>query len=153
MTNHVAVAVANALVSALQSAGFAEAELRAVPYLDAAECASRKCVVICRNATYQDGTRGDYETEVELSVVLEIAQSPDDADALADNLANVAIIADLWGNGGALRYATLAGAEYRSGPEHPTRQLYDLEILGTHGIFLSTLVIRYMLEPAEPIDE
>jgi hypothetical protein len=67
------VAIANALVAALKVAGFTEAERKPTPYILREDCAARKCVVICRNGTPENGHRGNDDTMIELTICIQKA--------------------------------------------------------------------------------
>jgi len=140
--------IADALVAALIAAGFAEAEIRPLPYTEREDCAARKCVVMCRNMQYPDGHRGDFDEIAELAIVLQKAITSTDTDALRSCLDDTQTLIRLWGESGVLRAAVLAGADYEEGPEHPTGNLYEPEILNDLQLYQSVMVVRYRLEAA-----
>jgi len=138
--------IAAALVTALDAAGFDEAERKPIPYVQREDCASRKCVVICRNSQYPDARRGALGEIVELAIVIQKAVDPTSNDDVDDLLDDVATLTALWNEGGALRGTALAGAYYWEGPEHPTGNIYEPQQLHELHLFTSVTVVRYFLE-------
>jgi hypothetical protein len=139
-------AIGDGLVTALQAAGFDEAERRPLPYTNREDCASRKLVVICRQQEYPDGKRSAYDDVVELAIVLQQAADPESNTAVDALLDDVAAIAALWHESGALRHAQLAGADFDDGPSHPTGNLYEPQQLLELRLFTSIMTVRYRLE-------
>lgn len=140
-------AIADALVDALQDAGFTEAERRPLPYSKREECADRKCVVIIRNSILSDGTRFAGDRVYELTIVLQKGVAdPHSNDEIDPLLADVETLEELWGADGALRHTSLAGATFEEMPEHPTGNLYDPSLLHESKLFMSVTVVRYRLE-------
>jgi len=139
--------IADALVTALKAAGFTEAERKPIPYVNREECTSRKCVVICRNSLYPDGTRRDFDEVIELAIVLQKAVDTSSNTATDALLDDVATLVGLWGASGALRNTTLAGAMFYEGPEHPTGNLYEPQQLHELRLFTSVTTVRYIVEP------
>jgi len=139
-------AVADALVTALQDAGFEEAALRPIPYTQREDCATRRLSVLIVNQQYPDGHRGSYDDLLAFNIVLQKAMAPDSVTELATLLDDVAAVAALYGDSGSLRGPTLAGAEYDSGPLHPTGNLYEPDQLLELHLFTSVLQVRYRLE-------
>ena len=139
--------IADALVSALIAAGFDEAERKPIPYVDRSACETRKCVVICRNNQYPDGTRGDFDEIIELAIVLQKAASQNTNDDVDEMLDSVATLVGLWGGDGVLRETELAGATFHEGPEHPTGNIYEPQQLHELHLFTSVTTVRYIVEP------
>lgn len=140
-------AIADALVAALKTAGFTEAERRPLPYMRREDCAARKCVVLIRSVEHGDGDRSDFDQIVELSIAVQKAVANVAANTETDALlANVATLAGLWGESGALRGAPLQGAVYDSGPLHPTGTIYEFQQLLELQLFTSVTLVRYRIE-------
>ena len=140
-------AIADALVTALISAGFSEAERKPLPYVKREDCAARRCVVICRNIVRDEGTRPDFDEVCELSIVLQQAVDDPHSNSFVDALlANVETLAALWGDAGALRHTMLQGAIYDGGPSHPTGTLYEFQQLLELHLFTSVTLVKYRIE-------
>lgn len=138
--------IADALVTALQNAGFSEAERRPLPYTEREQCPGRKCVVSVRNQQYLDGSREGYDQMVELAIALQKAADSQDNTTVDPLLDDVATLVGLWGDGGALHDQQLAGADYAEGPEHPTGNVYEPVQLHELQLFTSIITVRYQSE-------
>ncbi len=137
--------IANELVAVLKTSGFAEAEFRALPYWKREECTDRRCVVTLRNATYEAGTREDYDQQLELQVTLQKALLPSEHATFLALLLDVETLVRLWGEDGHLRDRRLADFHYSDGPEHPTGAIYEPLPLNEEHLFVSHVVVRYTL--------
>jgi len=140
-------AMADALVTALQAAGFTEAERRPIPYQSREDCTSRKCLVTAHNHIYEGGTRQDFDEACDLLVIIQKGVtsplSNAEVDALLDDVESLAA---LWGDAGALRHTLLQGAAYESGPSHPTGMIYEIEQMLERNLFTSVTLVRYKIE-------
>jgi predicted RNA binding protein YcfA (HicA-like mRNA interferase family) len=143
MTTPAVSAIADALVAALKTAGFTEAARRGVHYAKREEAETRKCTVVATNGVYDAGSRRGFDEVYELAVIVQKACSADDNATLDALLLNVQTLVRLWSDGGALRHAKLAGAEYDSGPEHLAGNIYDHSQLREEHLFTSLVVVRY----------
>jgi hypothetical protein len=140
-------AIADALVSSLQTRGFSEAERRPLPYMRREDCAARKCVVLVRGADYGDESREDFDQLVELTIAIQKGVADVSANTETDTLlADVQTLIRLWGEAGALRTAVLQGAVYDSGPLHPTGTIYEFQQLLELQLFTSITLVRYRIE-------
>jgi hypothetical protein len=139
--------MADALVTALQAAGFTEAERKPLPYVDRKDCADRKCVVICRNIASDDGSRKDLDDTYELSIVIQKEVSNPHSNTVVDALLdNVQTLWALWGESGSLHATPLSGGEWIGGPTHPTGTIYEFQQLLELNLFTSVTLVRYRIE-------
>jgi hypothetical protein len=140
-------AMGDALVTALQAAGFTEAERKPLPYVQREQCTSRKCVVICRNIVADDGSREDLDGTYELSIVLQREISDPHSNTVVDDLLDdVQTLWALWKDGGALQEVPLQGGEWIGGPSHPTGAIYEFQQLLEMQLFTSVTLVKYRIE-------
>ncbi len=137
------ITIGNALVAALKTAGFAEAELRPIAYTQREEVLSRKCVVLVSNADYDAGARKGFDSVFEFYIVLQKACGPSDLAVVSEMLLDVQNLVSLWDEDGALRFAKLGDAEYDGGPTHPTGSLFESGLIQDHQIFASIIAVNY----------
>lgn len=137
------VKIADALVTALKTAGFTEAVHAARAHARREDAATRKCTVLVATATYDAGARVDFDEVHTFYIVLQKACAATDTATFNAMLLDVQTLVRLWGKDGALRGAVLADAEYDSGPEHPTGAVYEDGHLQDHQLFSSIVAVRY----------
>jgi hypothetical protein len=151
------IQIAEALRDVLLVNQFPEAEVRLMPYMTREEAGDdRRVVIVPSGATYDEGSRRDFQTIYELRVVIEKAMirgvgagvsSSENAKQMmergADLLTDLEALVGLWGDDGPLRFKRLAGADYFSGPSHPTGNIHEPQVLDEQHLFLTAIAIQY----------
>lgn len=140
-------AIADAVVTALQAAGFDEAERKPLPYVKREDCRYRRCVVYPRVVQHDEGDREDYDQVVEIGIAIQKEVTDPHSNTTVDALLDsVASLAALWKEGGALYSAVLQNAVHDGGPSHPTGSIYEPDQLLTGNLFTSVTLVRYKIE-------
>lgn len=134
---------ADALITALQSNGFATAAKAYLPVIRREDCETQHVLVIPRGQSWEDGDRVSEDRLLDLRIVIQQAVDPTDTDAVEALLDDVDALHALWGENGDLRDVVLNGAEWEEGPKHPDGNAYDPVHLHEYQIFTSVTAIIY----------
>ncbi len=135
--------IAAELIAALIDNGFPEAELKGLAYTEREAVQQRKCVLLVSNADYDNGARKGFDTVFEYYIVIQQACAPSDMVKLNRLLHDVQKLVSLWDEDGPQRFKAVCGAEYDSGPSHPTGSLYESGVMQDHQMFTSVVAISY----------
>lgn len=139
--------LAAGLVAALQAAGVSEAERRPAPYMVREDIGDEtKVVIFLRNRVDGDGTRGGFDTVVDLGIAVQRAADPATNDDTDDCIEIVSNLWALFDEGGALHSQTINGAELDEAPKHPTGRIYEPKHLQSLRLFTSITSVVYRLE-------
>ncbi len=134
--------IANAVVDTLHAAGYAEAELRAIPYMSREELDGRKIVVTFGAPAYDETSRHQFGDTYDLRIVLQAPADPADNADLAVHLSALQSLIRLWQKD--LSDVRMAGAELVTGPTQEL--LYEPGLLHQHRMFVSVFSVSYSLE-------